>query len=687
MLLKNSLTLFLLLLVRILGLSAQELEQELQENIRYTLLVKQPGNPTQTYVLEAEAGQNMLQAEEEIPLSISREVSSENGNANLTVSIEANADTYFSLQGQFHAQGLSYDNSYLYLPGFWYRKNQRSPDQVPNARLSKNWIVREDRLSSPLVGVFDREKKISYSLARLDAIEAYALAPLEQGEVMLSGPSDLAALGFGEEEGTPYLSFAYPHMEAPHSYFRKLTLGDPVRAFVHLKEGESITLRYQLMQFEARDYADYMRQIWTRSFDIYQPQPVTDNKLSDEEIKNTLTKFYKQSFVEAGDLKGFSGVHLQTHVCEVKEILEVGFIGRVLLNAFNALEYAEQHQDQELKEIAYAVMDSYEQHGFTDHGFFREVVNMEDNTAIADNSEASIYSIRRQSEGIYAALFYLDYEKQKGRKHPQWEQQIRNLLARVLELQQKDGSFPRKFKGDLEMVDTTGGSSPSAVLPLAMAYKYFGDRKYLNSARKVIDYEEKEIISKSDYFSSTLDADSEDKEASLYAATALYYMAMVTKGKERSRYTRLAHQAAYFTLSWYYTWDVPFAQGQMLGDLGLKSRGWGNVSVENNHIDVFIFEFDEVLKWLAEETGEQRFIDFADVIRSSMREQLLPYKGHMAGIAKEGYYPEVVQHTNWDYGHFGKGFYNLHFAPGWTVASIWELLTDGRTKDYLTRKR
>ena len=26
-------------------------------------------------------------------------------------------------------------------------------------------------------------------------------------------------------------------------------------------------------------------------------------------------------------------------------------------------------------------------------------------------------------------------------------------------------------------------------------------------------------------------------------------------------------RTAYFALSWYYLWDVPFAQGQMLGDL------------------------------------------------------------------------------------------------------------------------
>ena len=161
-------------------------------------------------------------------------------------------------------------------------------------------------------------------------------------------------------------------------------------------------------------------------------------------------------------------------------------------------------------------------------------------------------------------------------------------------------------------------------------------------------------------------------------------MALVTQGAEKERYVALAQQAAYFALSWYYTWDVPFAKGQMLGDLGLKSRGWGNVSVENNHIDVYIFEFDEVLTWLTEETGEHRFAQFAEVIRSSMREQLLPYEGHMVGISKEGYYPEVVQHADWDYGHYGKGFYNLYFAPGWTVTSIWELLTDHRAKNFLT---
>lgn len=57
---------------------------------------------------------------------------------------------------------------------------------------------------------------------------------------------------------------------------------------------------------------------------------------------------------------------------------------------------------------------------------------------------------------------------------------------------------------------------------------------------------------------------------------------------------------------------------------------------------------------MSKEYAEPRMADFAEVISTSMR-QLLPYEGHLCGIAKSGFYPEVVQHTNWDYGKNGKG--------------------------------
>ncbi len=292
------------------------------------------------------------------------------------------------------------------------------------------------------------------------------------------------------------------------------------------------------------------------------------------------------------------------------------------------------------------------------------------------------FSIRRQSEAIYAVLNYLHYEKAAGRCHPEWERKIKAALDRISLIQNEDGSFPRKFDDSLKVIDASGGSTSSAVLPYAMASVYFGEKKYIETARRASSYIEHSIIDTADYFSSTLDADCEDKEASLYASTAMYYMYLVEKKKsDREHYAQLCLKSAWFALSWYYLWDVPFARGQMLGEVGFKSRGWGNVSVENNHIDVFIFEFADVLDFLAMKFNKPYFSEFTAVIRSSML-QLMPEAGNMHGMPAEGYYPEVVQHTNWDYGKNGKGFYSEYCAPGWTVASLWQMLSPSRAVEF-----
>ena len=47
-----------------------------------------------------------------------------------------------------------------------------------------------------------------------------------------------------------------------------------------------------------------------------------------------------------------------------------------------------------------------------------------------------------------------------------------------MKFKKKDGSFPRKFRDNQVIVDNSGGSTPSAVLPLVMAYTYFKDKDY-----------------------------------------------------------------------------------------------------------------------------------------------------------------------------------------------------------------
>lgn len=666
-----------MLLVGITGAGAANAAPE---DISASISLKVPGNDAKQYPLalqKMQDGMYSCRASEALPLDIIRQVVDKDGKQRITVTLKALENVYFNYGEQIKT-GYKHSDCQFYMPGFWYRRNLRSPKEAPSFHTSDSWLVREDRLSTPLTAAFNPVSGTSMSVIRIDKFDKEALTTHKEGEIILSGETSIGYTGFCNVDGVTVLAYGFPYKEAPKTYIRKLTLAPAVEAFQLLRKGDSISMTWEVSERNAADFSECVQRTWEYCYDTNRPKPV-DTPYTVDRMKEVMSNFFVESYVSNTPTHYYSGVELETATCANTDVAEVGFVGRTLLNAFNALEYGKQQNRQDLVDNANHIFDTYLQNGFSPAGFFNEVVHY--NRGFKETR----HSIRRQSEGVYAILNYLNYEKQQKRKHPEWEKRIKGMLDSFLKLQNEDGSFPRKFKDDFSIVDASGGSTPSATLPLVMASKYFKDKRYLASAKRTVDYLEKELISKADYFSSTLDANCEDKEASLYAATAAYYLALVTKGEERAHYAGLAKKAAYFALSWYYTWDVPFAEGQMLGDIGLKTRGWGNVSVENNHIDVFIFEFADVLHWLSKEYNEPRFSDFAEVISTSMR-QLLPYEGHMCGIAKVGYYPEVVQHTNWDYGRNGKGYYNNIFAPGWTVASLWELFTPGRAEQFLLKK-
>ena len=666
-----------MLLVGITGAGATNAAPE---DISASISLKVPGNDAKQYPLalqKMQDGMYSCRASETLPLDIIRQVVDKDGKQRITVTLKALENVYFNYGEQIKT-GYKHSDCQFYMPGFWYRRNLRSPKEAPSFHTSDSWLVREDRLSTPLTAAFNPVSGTSMSVIRIDKFDKEALTTHKEGEVILSGETSIGYTGFCNVDGMTVLAYGFPYKEAPKTYIRKLTLAPAVEAFQLLRKGDSISMTWEVSERNAADFSECVQRTWEYCYDTNRPKPV-DTPYTVDRMKEVMSNFFVESYVGNTPTHYYSGVELETATCANTDVAEVGFVGRTLLNAFNALEYGKQQNRQDLVDNANHIFDTYLQNGFSPAGFFNEVVHY--NRGFKETR----HSIRRQSEGVYAILNYLNYEKQQKRKHPEWEKRIKGMLDSFLKLQNEDGSFPRKFKDDFSIVDASGGSTPSATLPLVMASKYFKDKRYLASAKHTVDYLEKELISKADYFSSTLDANCEDKEASLYAATAAYYLALVTKGEERAHYAGLAKKAAYFALSWYYTWDVPFAESQMLGDIGLKTRGWGNVSVENNHIDVFIFEFADVLHWLSKEYNEPRFSDFAEVISTSMR-QLLPYEGHMCGIAKVGYYPEVVQHTNWDYGRNGKGYYNNIFAPGWTVASLWELFTPGRAEQFLLKK-
>lgn len=636
-----------------------------------TIYTKTTGNPSVSFPVKITSDLKVQNSCKDIDFKISK---NNDGNFKTiyTLTFQAKKNLNFHCSMNFRLYDMPHADVDFLLPGFWYKRNLKITPGAPSMSVSNSWMFREDRLSTPMVATYNPRSKRYYTLKHTNGLVKESLLPYQSGEVLMFDESDLGSLGFGEFNKKTYIGCTYPIAEYPKSYSHKLQLTKPITVFHHLKKGESVVLNYELTTGDADSYTDFVRNVWQYSYDSAKPQPVLPTYTSDQ-VKQHLSGYFKESYTDEYQLKGYSGVHVDIDKCEKRGILEIGFIGRIFLNAYHALQYGEEKGDKLLTDNANAIFDSYLKDGFTPNGFLREKVDFQKKTELFE------YSIRRQSEGAMALLYYLKYEKSKGRSHLEWEKRIETLMDKILALQRTDYSFPRKFNDKMEVLDNTGGSSSCAVLPLTMAYKYFNNIKYLEAAKLAAIYMKKECIDKGDYFSSTLDARCEDKEASIYITTAFYYLWLSTNNRD---YIDYASQSAYFSLSYFFTWDVPFAKGQMLGDLGFKTRGWGTVSVENNHVDAYIFEFIDVLNWLSKYTGDNRLMSFGKVIESSMQDQLLPVEGRLCGIAKPGYYPEVVQQTQWDYGSNGKGFYNTLFGPGWVVASLWTMLSPRNTEDY-----
>ena len=121
-------------------------------DLNFKLSLKQPGNDAVTYALTSKG--NNLTASEELPLTVYRKSIPEGKDVRLIVSSTAKERVYFNI-GISVPTDYQTDDCEFYLPGFWYHKNLRSPREAPSFHTSKSWNFREDRLSSPLTGVYD----------------------------------------------------------------------------------------------------------------------------------------------------------------------------------------------------------------------------------------------------------------------------------------------------------------------------------------------------------------------------------------------------------------------------------------------------------------------------------------------------------------------------------------------------
>jgi hypothetical protein len=169
--------------------------------------------------------------------------------------------------------------------------------------------------------------------------------------------------------------------------------------------------------------------------------------------------------------------------------------------------------------------------------------------------------------------------------------------------------------------------------PLFLAGKLFDNRKYHKAALQIVEhYGERHLSMDEPYWGGTLDATCEDKEGA-WAGFQAFLAAYEHTGQKK--YLEWAEHAAYVTLSYTVTWNIPMPPGR-LSDHFFKSQGWTVVSPQNQHLDVYGVLIAPSIYKLGQYTKDDRLQQLAKVMYRSCG-QLIDYRGSQG---------EQIQHTN-----------------------------------------
>ena len=95
-----------------------------------SISLKKPGNRAVVYSLKESADRWV--ADTDIPVTIVR---GQTQNNPITVTLTAKEDIYFNFKQKIDSE-FRHDDCQFYMPGFWYRRNLRSPQQAPSFHTS-----------------------------------------------------------------------------------------------------------------------------------------------------------------------------------------------------------------------------------------------------------------------------------------------------------------------------------------------------------------------------------------------------------------------------------------------------------------------------------------------------------------------------------------------------------------------
>jgi hypothetical protein len=583
----------------------------------------------------------------------------------------------------------------LFIPGACY-------DFTPVENGQGYAMVSEERTAFPLVMAFDEGTRRAVMLLRSTPAGESSAFPRRAAEGELLHATDIGGLGFDRRLSSASLAAAIPYAELPTSRMRSKALM-PFMAFLPMDRKARLEVIYLVESFPAVSFDDACFKAYARACEVCPPRPAHLECCLIEYVQarmgclaslartwNDHTALDLNFDPRVGRLSPPSGYGTGFNRLESSvfpQILEYGFTGRQINNAFMLATCGRLWNKPDWVTIARGIGSSYLRHCATPGGFLHtlyDVVRHRPISPFGDEIGSSLhYGVRDAPSGNYVRnMAEAGYDLcllSTVMSDPVILETASRLGWFLLRAQNRDGSWYRAHSENGQSITTPsqwfGGSdrsnksSTSTAIPfLVRLHALTGEAAFGDAARRAGDWLLENVVQTGDYRGGTLDNPNVvDKEGMAYPMMALLDLHESTKVTD---YLTGARRAGGLALTWNCLWDVPFEEGTRLRSVSFTSRGWGGISIlwGTGVVDNYSLWFLPGWERLARETGESCFHAVSQLILHGTQ-QLLSMPGTLHGLCGPGMQEEgfACSHQGIDDGLIRKG--DTWGALGWVFAA------------------
>jgi len=430
---------------------------------------------------------------------------------------------------------------------------------------------------------------------------------------------------------------------------------------------------------------------------------------------------------------------------QLSNIIQYGFTGQNVLNAYNLIRAGHAFGNPEYRRVARRVIDFFvDTIHIPETGMFYNLYNVDTGRmdfwwtglllplAYAAPGESlerlmgPIYThwadviaqlqtmegsyLRCMSEDAQALLLAYDYERSQGAEHPDWLRAAWGYGEFLLRSQEADGSWYRAYDRQGHKITNPAiwfgttvyeqkSSSATAIPFLVKLGQVTGDRRYITAACRAGRFVRDTFVDDVKFCGGIHDSmyvkgQLIDNEGLLFAMTGLLALSKEVGG---DFFRQGAINAARLFASWICLWDIPLPAGSTLERYGFRSTGIGACDTCGaGYVHPFQLIAIATLSEIADMTGDSVMLDVAELTFHGCNQTVaVPGKDwgyRYTGLQEEGYQVSwcwlddpVFEGT--EFGHRWKGEGNktcFPWIPAVAVFGYWQMMDRYGTVDFDT---